>query len=110
MKRSNNTRFVAQGGDVVAIVTHLMANQAPQERLGIHINVPGTVLTDVLIAIGGGAPPPAGLSEDELRASQQVKDFSTQRSGYSLAMRTRPQIVVRPGGFTGRARLLDPGP
>jgi pimeloyl-ACP methyl ester carboxylesterase len=84
---------VAQGGDVGAIVTHLMAMQAPPELLGMHTNLPGTVPAEALVAIGAGGPPPAGLSDEELRAFQQVKDFSTRRSGYSFEMRTRPQTL-----------------
>ena len=48
--------------NVGAIVTHLMAKQAPPELLGIHTNLPGTVPSEVLIAIGAGGPPPAGTA------------------------------------------------
>jgi pimeloyl-ACP methyl ester carboxylesterase len=93
MQRLGYTQFVAQGGDVGAIVTHLMAKQAPPELLGIHTNLPGTVPPDVLLAVAAGGPPPAGLSDVELRAFQQVKEFSSKRSGYSFEMRTRPQTL-----------------
>src|ERR1043165_4135174 len=38
MKRLGYTRFVAQGGDWGAMITDVMAAQAPPELLGIHLN------------------------------------------------------------------------
>src|SRR4030095_15847074 len=39
MKRLGYTRFVAQGGDWGAVVTDLMAAEAPPELIGIHTNM-----------------------------------------------------------------------
>jgi pimeloyl-ACP methyl ester carboxylesterase len=112
MERLGYTQFVAQGGDVGAIVTHLMAKQAPPQLLGIHTNLPGTVPPEVLLAVAAGGPPPAGLQDAELHAFQQVKEFSSKRSGYSVEMRTRPQtlygLVDSPIGLA--AWMLDHDP
>ena len=39
MHRLGYTRYVAQGGDVGALVTDVMARQAPEGLLGIHMNL-----------------------------------------------------------------------
>jgi len=93
MNRLGYARFVAQGGDVGAIITHQMAKQAPPGLLAMHTNLPATVPADIAKVLASGDPAPAGLSEDELRAFQQVRDFSAKRSGYALEMRTRPQTL-----------------
>jgi pimeloyl-ACP methyl ester carboxylesterase len=93
MKGLGYTHFLAQGGDVGAIITHAMAQQAPPELLGMHTNLPGTVPPEIAKALGSGDPPPAGLSDDELRAFQEVKDFGAKRSAYAAEMRTRPQTL-----------------
>jgi pimeloyl-ACP methyl ester carboxylesterase len=47
MKRLGYTRFVAQGGDWGAVIVDLMAVPAPQELLGIHVNMPGIVPPEI---------------------------------------------------------------
>ena len=51
MKRLGYTRFVAQGGDWGAIVTDVMATQAPPELLGMHTNMAGVIPADVSTAL-----------------------------------------------------------
>jgi hypothetical protein len=43
MRRLGYTEYVAQGGDWGAIITDLLAVEAPPELLGIHSNMPGAV-------------------------------------------------------------------
>ena len=110
MKRLGYTQFVAQGGDWGAVISDLMAEQAPPELLGIHVNLPQTVPADIGMALKAGDPPPAGLSEDERRAYQQLKG-NTPHVTYLLFMGTRPQTLTgltdSPVGLA--AWLLDHG-
>ena len=107
MKRLGYTQFVAQGGDWGAIVTDVMATQAPPELLGIHTNLPGTVPPDIDKALQTGGPPPSGLSADERRAYEQLDFFYTKGVGYAIEMGTRPQTLYGIGGFTRRPGSLD---
>jgi uncharacterized DUF497 family protein len=83
MQRLGYPRFAAQGGDIGAIVCHAMAQQASPELLGIHVNLPGTIPADISKAIGG-EPPPAGLSEDERRACEKIKEFRAKHFAYAV--------------------------
>ena len=111
MKRLGYSQFTAQGGDWGGAVSNVMGNQAPAELLGIHVNFPGTVPTDVAKALQGGGPPPSGLSGDELRAYEQLSTLYAKRRAYSSLMGTRPQtltgIADSPAGLA--AWLLDHG-
>lgn len=94
MKRLGYNRFVAQGGDVGSLVSYLMAKQKPPELAGIHSSLPFVVPAGVLAAardpIGS---PPAGLSDDEMRAYEQLHIFFTKHVAYALEMSTRPQTL-----------------
>jgi pimeloyl-ACP methyl ester carboxylesterase len=72
MKRLGYTQFVAQGGDWGAVITDVMAAQAPPELLGIHLNMPGAVPVDIDKAALAGGPPPSGLSPDERHAYEKL--------------------------------------
>ncbi len=108
MKRLGYTRYVAQGGDWGAFVVDQMGLQAPKGLLAIHTNMPATVPADVDKALLAGAPPPSGLSAEELRAYQQlVRTF--KQVDYARLMASRPQtlygIADSPVGLA--AWLLD---
>ena len=59
MRRLGYTQFVAQGGDWGAIVTDLMAVQAPPELIGMHTNMAGVVPAEVSIALARNVLGPA---------------------------------------------------
>src|SRR5262245_54576624 len=85
MHRLGYTRYVAQGGDVGALVTDLMGRQAVEGLVGYHLNL----LTAVL-AIGDHLP---RKSEKELAAAKAIATFKEDGFGYFLEMATRPQTI-----------------
>ena len=93
MKRLGYTRYVAQGGDWGSPVSGAMARQAPAGLLGIHINLPATVPSDVAMALAGGGPAPAGLSEKERAAFDSLDTFFKKYRAYGAIMGTRPQTI-----------------
>jgi pimeloyl-ACP methyl ester carboxylesterase len=85
MHRLGYTRYVAQGGDVGALVTDLMGRQAVEGLVGYHLNL----LTAVL-AIGDQLPKD---SEQERAAAEALATFRQDGFGYFLEMATRPQTI-----------------
>jgi pimeloyl-ACP methyl ester carboxylesterase len=85
MKRLGYTRYVAQGGDVGALVSDVMGRQAPDGLLGIHLN---------LLA---GAPFIVDrlpkTSEQERAAHTALATFMTDGFGYFQEQVTRPQTI-----------------
>jgi pimeloyl-ACP methyl ester carboxylesterase len=85
MDRLGYTRYVAQGGDVGALVTDVMGRQAPDGLVGIHVN---------LLA---GAPfildQLPSESEREHAAHDALKTFTTDGFAYFLEQSTRPQTI-----------------
>jgi pimeloyl-ACP methyl ester carboxylesterase len=98
MKRLGYTRYVAQGGDWGAIITDVMAAQAPSGLIGMHTNMAGVLPPNVSTALarnvlGAGPPPPSGLSAEESRTYQQLNSFFTKGVGYGIEMGTQPQTL-----------------
>src|SRR5919112_827775 len=85
MGRLDYTRYVAQGGDVGALVTDLMGRQAVEGLIGYHLNL----LTAVL-AVGDHLPKE---SEKERAAAEAFATFRQDGFGYFLEMATRPQTI-----------------
>jgi pimeloyl-ACP methyl ester carboxylesterase len=85
MGRLGYSRYVAQGGDVGALVTDLMGRQAVEGLVGYHLNL----LTAVL-AIGDQLPKE---SEQERAAAEALATFRQDGFGYFLEMATRPQTI-----------------
>ena len=85
MGRLGYGRYVAQGGDVGALVTDLMGRQAVPGLVGYHLNL----LTAVL-AIGEQLPT---QSDQERTAAAATARFRQDGFGYFLEMATRPQTI-----------------
>ena len=96
MHRLGYTRYVAQGGDVGALVTDLMGRQAVEGLVGYHLNL----LTAVL-AIGDHLPKE---SEQERAAAEAFATF--KEDGFALLPRDGDAAAddrLRPAGLTRRA-------
>ena len=84
MRRLGYTRYVAQGGDLGAIVTDAMGRQAPEGLAGIHLNL-------LVTALGGAGLP--GETEAERAALDALATFRATGFGYFLEQATRPQTI-----------------
>jgi pimeloyl-ACP methyl ester carboxylesterase len=93
MKRLGYQHFAAQGGDLGAVVANVMAKQAPPELRGIHVNFPAVVPPDILKVLQAGDPMPAGLSDEEKRAFDELNILIKKRRAYASEMGARPQTL-----------------
>jgi pimeloyl-ACP methyl ester carboxylesterase len=83
MRRLGYPSYVAQGGDVGAVVTDVMGRVAPEGLLGIHMNLLVTALA---------APGPVE-TEKERAALKAISTFRATGFGYYLEQATRPQTI-----------------
>jgi pimeloyl-ACP methyl ester carboxylesterase len=85
MHRLGYTSYVAQGGDVGALVTDLMGRQGVEGLAGYHIN-----LLTAALAIADHLPKE---SAQERAAAEAFATFKQDGFGYFLEMATRPQTI-----------------
>jgi pimeloyl-ACP methyl ester carboxylesterase len=83
MNHLGYTRYVAQGGDVGALITDALGRQAPDGLAGIHTNL-------LVTALAGGQP---AESDEERAASGALATFQKTGSGYLIEQSTRPQTI-----------------
>ena len=85
MNRLGYNRYVAQGGDVGALVTDVMGRQAPNGLAGIHVSLLAAApfIVDVL----------PKESEQERAAHEALATFTTDGFGYFQEQVTRPQTI-----------------
>jgi pimeloyl-ACP methyl ester carboxylesterase len=83
MGRLGYGRYVAQGGDVGAVVTDAMGRQGPPGLVGIHTNL-------LVTALGGPQPTD---TEQERAAAAALASFRATGFGYYLEQATRPQTI-----------------
>jgi len=85
MNRLGYARYVAQGGDVGALVTDVMGRQAPDGLVGIHVSLLAAApfIVDHLPA----------ESELERTAHEALATFTTDGFGYFQEQVTRPQTI-----------------
>jgi pimeloyl-ACP methyl ester carboxylesterase len=93
MTRLGYTRWGASGTDWGAIIVDQMALKTPPGLVGIHTNMAGVVPQDIDSALSRGDPPPPGLSEEEMRACEQIA-FAYQHIGYARMNGDRPQTMT----------------
>ena len=93
MLRLGYPRYVSQGGDWGAIISEVLAVQAPEGLLGIHTNMPGTVPPDVLRHLRNFDPAPAELSDREKIAYDRLLHFYRDGFGYAAMMNQSPQTI-----------------
>jgi pimeloyl-ACP methyl ester carboxylesterase len=84
MRRLGYTRYVAQGGDVGALVTDQMGRQAPEGLVAIHTNL-------LVTGLAGGEHP--SDTEEEKAALAALATFRASGFGYFLEQATRPQTI-----------------
>ncbi|ESZ54093.1 multidrug MFS transporter [Mesorhizobium sp. L103C131B0] len=93
MLRLDYNEYVSQGGDWGAIVSQVLAVQAPKGLLGIHVNMPGTVPPSILRHLRNFDPAPVELSDREKSAYDRLLHFYRDGFGYAAMMNQSPQTI-----------------
>jgi pimeloyl-ACP methyl ester carboxylesterase len=83
MRRLGYARYVAQGGDVGAVITDAMGRQAPAGLIGVHMNL-------LVTALSGTMP---ANTDEERAAAAALAAFRATGSGYLVEQSTRPQTI-----------------
>jgi pimeloyl-ACP methyl ester carboxylesterase len=102
MRRLGYSEFVAQGGDWGSVVTDLMAVDAPEGLLGIHVNMAGVIPPeidtlfhkDIIGAVNALESLPADLSDEERAACERLHEVWTGGATYALSMASRPETLI----------------
>jgi pimeloyl-ACP methyl ester carboxylesterase len=119
MKRLGYTKFVAAGGDWGGVVVDVMAGgrdapaspePAPPELLGIHTNFPGVVPPEIDKGAQIGSPPPAGLSDEERRVTDQLAVLYPYAIGLMMALRPQTLYGLTDSPVFLAAFMLDHDP
>jgi pimeloyl-ACP methyl ester carboxylesterase len=93
MKRLGYEKFFAQGGDWGGLITDVMAVQSPSNVIAMATNFPCTVPVEINNAAFTGAPVPAGLTDEEKKAYEQLV-FAYKHVSYAFIMGSRPQTLL----------------
>src|SRR4051794_11549058 len=102
MRRLGYSEFVAQGGDWGSVITDLMAVDAPEGLLGIHVNMAGVIPPeidtlfhkDIIGAVNALESVPADLSDEERAACERLHEVWTGGATYALSMASRPETLT----------------
>jgi pimeloyl-ACP methyl ester carboxylesterase len=86
MRRLGYTRYVAQGGDVGAVVTDNLGRLAPAGLLGIHMNL-------LVTALGPGLAGEPMNTDEEKAAAAAIAAFNLTGNGYVVEQSNRPQTI-----------------
>jgi pimeloyl-ACP methyl ester carboxylesterase len=93
MKRLGYNRYVAQGGDVGAVVSDALGRRAPSGLLGIHLNLFSAAPPELRAGIASGAPAPATLSDEEKADYERRQRLSATGFGYLIEQVNRPETI-----------------
>jgi microsomal epoxide hydrolase len=80
-------RFVAQGGDLGAMISIILGIMQPDPLLGIHVNF-------LITAPSGDPAEMAGLTEPDFGRLGVLARFANELSGYMKVQATRPQTIA----------------